>query len=363
MKRLTLMLMTTFFVALAACGGEKETSPEPDAPEEMSKEEARALGGKSDHFDFCEWFGWYGDGVCDSWCPEPDPDCGIDVCTSDSDCPGGYCEHFASCLATNCPPPPPPQCVASQCEGDGSTNHPLCDIVPACEEGQVAVVNNGCFECVDARTCDPVTPPSCDDGSAVHPLCDIAIGCDSGLVSAVQNGCFTCVDPVTCEEPDATGQFCGGIAGLLCPTGFTCVQSPGMCNVADAGGSCQPAADACAQVFDPVCGCDGQTYSNDCMAQLAGASVDHAGECDDDGGTIGDACGSRGLPTCGADEYCNWDPADICGAADAPGVCTKRPEACITLFDPVCGCDGNTYSNGCFAASAGVSVSSDGPCN
>ena len=25
--------------------------------------------------DWCEVLGWYGDGICDADCPEPDPDC------------------------------------------------------------------------------------------------------------------------------------------------------------------------------------------------------------------------------------------------------------------------------------------------
>jgi hypothetical protein len=44
-------------------------------------------------------------------------------------------------------------------------------------------------------------------------------------------------------------------------------------------------------------------------------------------------------------------------------VCARRPEACIQIFDPVCGCDGRTYGNACTASSAGVSVDFDGPCD
>lgn len=73
-------------------------------------------------------------------------------------------------------------------------------------------------------------------------------------------------------------------------------------------------------------------------------------------------CGSRGLGPCGEGEYCAFAPEAMCGRADHPGVCTRRPEACITLYRPVCGCDGATYSNACAAASAGVSVETDGEC-
>lgn len=74
------------------------------------------------------------------------------------------------------------------------------------------------------------------------------------------------------------------------------------------------------------------------------------------------ACGSRGLPECPEGSFCAFPPDADCGRADAPGVCARRAEACIQIFDPVCGCDGQTYGNSCSASSAGVSVDFDGPC-
>ena len=75
------------------------------------------------------------------------------------------------------------------------------------------------------------------------------------------------------------------------------------------------------------------------------------------------ACGSRGLPTCPDGQFCSFAPEAMCGRADASGVCMPRPEVCIDIFKPVCGCDGQRYSNECAANAAGVSADRAGTCD
>jgi hypothetical protein len=73
-------------------------------------------------------------------------------------------------------------------------------------------------------------------------------------------------------------------------------------------------------------------------------------------------CGTRGVPACAEGTFCDFPPDANCGRADAPGVCQPQPELCPEIFAPVCGCDGVTYDNACFANAAGVSAETEGPC-
>jgi len=75
-------------------------------------------------------------------------------------------------------------------------------------------------------------------------------------------------------------------------------------------------------------------------------------------GSVPDACGAA----CGEGRYCRL-PTGHCERPAAPGRCEVRPEVCAQHYDPVCGCDGRSYSNGCEAAARGVNVAHGGACS
>ena len=86
---------------------------------------------------------------------------------------------------------------------------------------------------------------------------------------------------VTIDIKDtASAVTCGGFIGKQCGAGSYCdFSAKAHCGIADQTGKCDDKPQFCPAVILPVCGCDGKTYNNSCIANRAGASVASAGKC------------------------------------------------------------------------------------
>ncbi len=145
-------------------------------------------------------------------------------------------------------------------------------------------------------TCQPVEPERCEtdaDCPAIKAECSM---CPDGSAACPYSSCVNgqCqVGMPACPSPSG----CGGIAGITCKPGYTCVD-------------------------DPTDRCDPTTGGADCPAICVPDAPPPPARC---GGFTGEVCP--------ADLECVDDPSDECdpttGGADCPGVCQPgKPTGC-----------------------------------
>lgn len=173
----------------AGCGQPGE--PDATQSEALSKQQARALvraGNQSG--DVCQDQGWYQDGVCDEFCPMPDPDCA--QCASDADCGANDA------------------CIDGLCLEQGS----LCSIDAECAIGLV------CSCGMDCACVVPPAPPQDTDGDGIideQDNCPRAVNSDQADTdnNGVGDACEP--DPLECM----TDADC--FVGEVCANN-TCIQ-------------------------------------------------------------------------------------------------------------------------------------------
>jgi hypothetical protein len=185
---------------------------------------------------------------------------------------------------------------------------------------------------------DAGTDSGTDAGSDAGPDADTDSGTDAGPDADTDSGTDAGPDADTDSGTDA-GPDSGGGCGGGCPAGFFCEAPAGTCA---SDGMCVEMPFICGFIFAPVCGCDGMTYSNDCIRQSAGVSLLHDGECAPTScemtPTMGGCC--YGDVQCGEAERChNWSCTP-----DGQGVCKPLPEFGTCWSDHDCApgetCDG-----------------------
>ncbi|XP_072050232.1 uncharacterized protein [Amphiura filiformis] len=253
-----------------------------------------------------------------------------------------------ACVSPACLGPPRPDCEEDIQDGVCCSNW-ICPDVEVSPEPPIDV------DCLFA--CPRIYRPVCgSDGNTHSNECEMGrVACEGNIeITAVYDGTCEQTHPgpphpqIPACEFDCTSEYlpvCGSDGDTYlneCEMNrVACEQNVDI--IVQSTGRCVSACNiSCSSVYEPVCGSDGQTYPNECSMREESCennreiTIDHNGECE------------SGLPL--------HIPVPACN------------DFCTAFYEPVCGSDGDTYTNECQLTVSAclknieITVVSTGPC-
>jgi hypothetical protein len=238
------------------------------------------------------------------------------------------------------------------CGTDGHTYHDKCSLYNCPVDGKEGVKSQHPGACItDCPACGADAPSAVcgDDGITYANQC-AAKTCGTSVTKKVA------YDAPCCPECPVDGDgVCGTDEKLY----------PNLCVLSCRG------VDPCPAEVSLVCGKDSETYPNECEAKCRGGGVAYAGPC------VGscDKCAKNYVPVCGTTSVGQEKTfANKCfvtcsgGTQKSTGICKACQDICGILPNPVdpadqvCGNDGVTYPDSCYAQKCGGVQYKSGAC-
>eukprot|EP00899_Mesostigma_viride_P029515 jgi/Mesvir1/9749/Mv12211-RA.2 len=313
--------------------------------------------------------------------------CGAEVCKrclANTDCGAGeYCRTETCGAPGQCVPLETGECpqtvIATPMCGCDLVEYPsLCEMarrgVNLLYEGRCSV---RCMANADCQAENEVCSKpfgKCGGIGTCRPACDVSVlgeadpgesvcGCDGVTYASAceasgsgKQGALAYLGE--CRKCDSNAD-CGGEDAFFCKK--AACGEPGVCSV-------RPLQETCPVYlglvngrnssdgiwYNPVCGCDGRKYPDECSANAAGTNLFAEGQCPNPNGvcTQDSDCAYEG-------QFCYRAPGQCSGR----GICRSRStiDCRSVLATPVCTCDGRTVPS-CEAAVNGWNIAYEGEC-